>query len=181
MQGLANDSLSVDNAVITKKCERWPLLIDPQGEANKWLKKHEKANNLKIINFSETHYLMTIQTAVTSGFPVLIENVEERLEPAIDSVLQKQIYEQDNRKLIRVGENKVDYNDRFNLYITTKMANPHYLPEVYIKVTVINFSITFEGLKDQLLGEVMKFELPDIEKQRDEVVVSISEGKRTLK
>jgi dynein heavy chain len=119
---------------------------------------------------------MTIQTAVTSGFPVLIENVEERLEPAIDSVLQKQIYEQDNRKLIRVGENKVDYNDKFNMYITTKMANPHYLPEVYIKVTVINFSITFEGLKDQLLGEVMKFELPDIEKQRDEVIVSISEG-----
>jgi dynein heavy chain len=67
------------------------------------------------------------------------------------------------------------------MYITTKMANPHYLPEVYIKVTVINFSITFEGLKDQLLGEVMKFELPDIEKQRDEVIVSISEGKRTLK
>jgi dynein heavy chain len=27
----------------------------------------------------------------------------------------------------------------------------------------------------------MKFELPEIEKQRDEVVVSISEGKRTLK
>jgi dynein heavy chain len=55
------------------------------------------------------------------------------------------------------------------------------LPEIYIKVTVINFSITFEGLKDQLLGDVVKYELPEIERQKDEVVVSISEGKKLLK
>lgn len=48
------------------------------------------------------------------------------------------------------------------MFITTKMSNPHYLPEIYIKVTVINFSITFEGLKDQLLGDVVKYELPEI-------------------
>lgn len=48
-------------------------------------------------------------------------------------------------------------------------------------MTVINFSITFEGLKDQLLGDVVKYELPEIEQQRDEVVVSISEGKKSLK
>jgi dynein heavy chain len=43
MEGLPNDQLSVDNAVITTKCERWPLMIDPQGEATKWLKQHEAA------------------------------------------------------------------------------------------------------------------------------------------
>jgi hypothetical protein len=40
--------------------------------------------------------------------------------------------------------------DRF--YMTSKMANPHYLPEVCIKVTVINFTVTISGLEDQLLG-----------------------------
>ena len=83
--------------------------------------------------------------------------------------------------MIRVGDKKIDYDKNFRLFITTKMANPHYLPEIYIKVTVINFSITFEGLKDQLLGDVVKFELPEIEKQKDEVVISISESKRLLK
>lgn len=83
--------------------------------------------------------------------------------------------------LIRVGDKKIDYDKKFKLFITTKMSNPHYLPEIYIKVTVINFSITFEGLKDQLLGDVVKFELPEIERQKDEVVVSISEGKKLLK
>lgn len=106
--------------------------------------------------------MKTIQTAVLSGYTVLLENVEEKLEPAIDSILQKQIIEEDNRRLIRVGEKKVDYDDKFKLYITTKLSNPNYLPEIFIKVTVINFSITFEGLKDQLLGDVVKFELPEI-------------------
>lgn len=136
---------------------------------------------MKIINFSETHYLKTIQTAIQSGYTVLLENVEEKLEPAIDSVLQKQIIEEDNRRLIRVGDKKIDYDNKFKMFITTKLSNPKYLPEIYIKVTVINFSITFEGLKDQLLGDVVAFELPEIEKQRDEVVVSISEGKKSLK
>ena len=36
-------------------------------------------------------------------------------------------------------------------YMTTKMANPHYLPEVCIKVTIINFTVTLSGLEDQLL------------------------------
>lgn len=79
MQGLSNDNLSIDNGVIATKCERWPLCIDPQGEAHKWIKKHEEVNGLKIINFSETHYLKTIQTAVQSGYTVLLENVEESL------------------------------------------------------------------------------------------------------
>lgn len=103
------------------------------------------------------------------------------MEPSIDSVLQKQTYEEDNRLLIRVGDKKIDYDKKFKMFITTKMSNPHYLPEIYIKVTVINFSITFEGLKDQLLGDVVKFELPEIERQKDEVVVSISNGKKLLK
>ena len=36
-------------------------------------------------------------------------------------------------------------------YMTTKMANPHYLPEVCIKVTIINFTVVQSGLEDQLL------------------------------
>lgn len=79
IEGLSNDALSIDNGVIATKCQRWPLFIDPQGEAYKWIKKHEEKNNLKIINFSETHYLKTIQTAIQSGYSVLLENVEEKL------------------------------------------------------------------------------------------------------
>lgn len=80
-----------------------------------------------------------------------------------------------------MGDQRTDYNSNFRLYLTCKQANPHFLPEVFIKVTVINFSITFEGLQDQLLGEVMKNERPDIEKQRDEVIVKMANARKSLK
>ena len=72
MEGLSNDILSIDNGVIATKCYRYPLFIDPQGEAHKWIKKHESTHDLKIINFSEPHFLKTIQTAIQSGYSVLL-------------------------------------------------------------------------------------------------------------
>lgn len=62
---------------------------------------------------------------------------------------------QGNRTLIRIGDSDVDYSDSFKMYLTTKMPNPHYLPEVCIKVNVINFTVTMDGLEDQLLGQVL--------------------------
>jgi len=53
--------------------------------------------------------------------------------------------------LIRLGDTDVEYNKLFKFYMTTKLANPHYLPEVCIKVTIINFTVTKTGLEDQLL------------------------------
>ena len=60
-------------------------------------------------------------------------------------------------------------------------ANPHYLPEVCIKVTLINFTVTSRGLEDQLLGDVVGRERPDLEKSRDRLVTSIASDKRQLK
>jgi len=48
--------------------------------------------------------------------------------------------------------------------MTTKMPNPLYKPEIYIKMTIINFTVTFQGLEDQLLGEVVIKEKPHVEK-----------------
>lgn len=133
------------------------------------------------MRFSDGHYLKQLQQCIGSGYAVLIEEVDEQLEAAIESVLQRQVLEVEGRRLIRVGDQRVDYNNDFRLYLTTKMSNPEYLPEVFIKVTVINFSITFEGLQDQLLGDVMKNERADVEKQRDEIVVKIAQSKKSLK
>ena len=55
-----------------------------------------------------------------------------------------------------LGDKKITYDDRFYLYMTTRLGNPKFLAEIFNKSTVINFSITFNGLKDQLLSDVCK-------------------------
>uniref|UniRef100_A0A3Q2P345 Dynein heavy chain coiled coil stalk domain-containing protein n=1 Tax=Fundulus heteroclitus TaxID=8078 RepID=A0A3Q2P345_FUNHE len=47
--GLPSDSFSIDNGIMIS---RWPLMIDPQGQANKWVKNMEKANSLHIIKLN---------------------------------------------------------------------------------------------------------------------------------
>ena len=59
--------------------------------------------------------------------------------------------------MIRLGDSDVEYNKAFKFYMTTKLANPHYLPEVCIKVTIINFTVTKTGLEDQLLRLMIRF------------------------
>ena len=84
-------------------------------------------------------------------------------------------------KQIKLGESTQDYDDDFKLFMTTKLPNPHYPPEVCIKVTLINFTVTFEGLEEQLLGDVVIKEKPEVEAQRDKIVVQMAEDKKTLK
>jgi len=73
-----------------------------------------------------------------------------------------------------LGEATIDYDEGFRLYMTSKLPNPHYPPEVCIKVTLINFTVTFEGLEEQLLGDVVIKEKPEVEKMRDEIVIQMA-------
>jgi dynein heavy chain len=60
-----------------------------------------------------------------------------------------------NRSYISLGETVLEYSDQFRFYLTSKLRNPHFLPEVFNIVTVVNFALTLEGLEDQLLGIVV--------------------------
>lgn len=65
-------------------------------------------------------------------------------------------------------------------YITTKLRNPHYLPEVAVKVTLLNFMITTQGLQDQLLAITVARERPDLEAEKNTLIVQGAENKRML-
>lgn len=159
--GLPNDTFSVENAIINQYTFRWPLFIDPQGQANKWLKSMEKSKGLKVLKFTNPSYLKMLEGAIRMGNPVLIENIAEETDPAIEPLLQKQISKKGSNMTIKLGDQIIDYAPEFKFYLTTKLANPHYLPEVSTKVTLINFMITFEGLADQLLNIVVEKEDPE--------------------
>lgn len=82
---------------------------------------------------------------------------------------------------IRIGDQFNDYDENnFRFYMTTKLPNPHYLPEVFIKMTIINFTVTFMGLEEQLLGDVVIREKPEVERERDNLIVKMDSDTNTL-
>lgn len=179
--GLPADSFSVDNGIIVANSRRWPLLIDPQGQANRWIKNLEKDNKLMVMKLTDEGFLRSLENAIQFGTPVLLENVGEELDPVLEPLLLKQTFKQSGSLCIKLGDNTIEYSKDFRLYITTKLRNPHYLPEVSTKVSLINFMITPEGLEDQLLGIVVAKEKPDLEKEKNELVIQSAENKRLLK
>ncbi|XP_055866073.1 dynein axonemal heavy chain 6-like isoform X2 [Biomphalaria glabrata] len=179
--GLPRDAVSIENAVLVTKGRRWPLMIDPQEQANRWIRNREALNKLKIIKLSNSNFLRTLEACIRAGLPVLMEDVGEALDPALEPVLLKQTFKQGGRVLIRLGDSDIDYDRNFRFYMTTKLSNPHYLPEVCIKVTVIYFTVTKKGLEDQLLSDVVSLERPDLEEQRNELIMRINADKNQLK
>jgi dynein heavy chain, axonemal len=44
--------------------------------------------------------------------------------------------------VIKLGDAIIPYHDDFRFYITTKLPNPHYTPEISVKVTLVNFTLS---------------------------------------
>ncbi|KAM6256563.1 LOW QUALITY PROTEIN: dynein axonemal heavy chain 1 [Porphyrio hochstetteri] len=179
--GLPNDTLSVENGLITQFSRRWTHYIDPQGQANKWIKNLEKANSLEVAKPSDQDFLCSLENAITFGKPFLLENVGEELDPALEPVLLKQTYRQQGNTVLKLGDTVIPYHEDFKMYITTSLPNPHYSPEVSTKLTIINFTLSPSGLEDQLLGEVVAAERPDLEAARNQLIVSNAEMHQELK
>jgi hypothetical protein len=75
-----------------------------------------------------------LENAVPFGLPVLLEDVREELDPSLEPLLLKQVFKQGGVPCIRLGDATVEYSNDFKFYMTTKLRNPHYLPEVAVKV-----------------------------------------------
>ena len=188
--GLPSDSVSVENGIIVAKARRWPLMIDPQGQANKWVKNMNKEyrdaksgetlGGIDVIKLSEKDYLRTLANGIRFGRAVLLENVGETLDAALEPLLQKQTFKQGGSEVIKMGDDVIPYHPDFRFYITTKMRNPHYQPEVSVKVSLLNFFVTQDGLEDQLLGAVVMQEREDLAEAKNALVVSNARMKKQL-
>lgn len=181
IHGLPADNFSVENGIIVKSADRWPLMIDPQNQANKWVKNMEKQNKLAVIKLTDPNYARVMEMALQLGTPVLLENILEEIDAVLEPVLLKNVYKQRGILYIKFAETVLEYNPNFRFYITTRLRNPHYLPEVAVKVTLLNFMITPQGLRDQLLGIVVAKELPTLEEKKNELIVEGANNRRILK
>lgn len=145
--GLPSDKLSVENGIIMFKSRRWPLMIDPQNQANKFIKRYgaEVSDGLDIFKMSDGNLLRNLELGIQFGKWVLIENVGEDLDPALEPILLKQV---DKSGQLRLGDKTIPYNQNFKFLMTSTLPNPHYSPETSVKVTILNFAITPFGLEE---------------------------------
>ncbi|KAJ3123528.1 Dynein heavy chain 2, axonemal [Physocladia obscura] len=180
IQGLPSDAFSAENGIIVTKGRRWPLMIDPQGQANTWIKNMEAKRDLKIIDLKMPDFLRTLENSIQYGIPVILQGLGESIDPALDPILNKSVVKKGGLLVIKLGEKEVEYNPEFRFYLTTKLANPKYPPEVFAKATIVNFAVKEKGLEDQLLGIVVRREKPELEEQKNALVSNVAAAKRKL-
>ncbi|KAI4543842.1 hypothetical protein MG293_006636 [Ovis ammon polii] len=160
-EGLPSDRMSTENAAILMHCERWPLMIDPQQQGIKWI-KNKYGTDLKVTHLGQKGFLNDIETALAFGDVILIENLEETIDPVLDPLLGRNTIKKG--KYIKIGDKECEFNYNFRLILHTKLVNPHYKPELQAQTTLLNFTVTEDGLEAQLLAEVVNIERPDLEK-----------------
>ncbi|XP_043065698.2 dynein axonemal heavy chain 6 [Drosophila bipectinata] len=180
VDGLPKDNISIENGIYATRALRWALMIDPQEQANRWIRNMEGANNLQVIKMTDPGMMRVLENSVRQGYPVLLEEINETIDPSLRPILQRETYKFEGRVYLKLGDQVIDYDDNFKLYMTTKLPNPHYLPEVCINVTLVNFLVTESGLEDQLLADIVAIELPAMEIQRNDLVVKINSDKQQL-
>jgi dynein heavy chain len=176
---LPPDRVSTENGAILTNSERTTLMVDPQLQGITWIKSTYSAN-LKITRLTNKNIVKVIEFAVEGGEPVLIENMGDAVDAVIQPVYAKQIIKKGKSRYIKMGDKELNLHNDFQMFMHSKLANPHYPPEIQAECTLINFTVTENGLEDQLLSLVVKKERPDLAATKEELVQQQNEFKITL-
>lgn len=179
--GLPVDNFSIENAIISVNANRWPLMIDPQSQASKWIKNMEKSNQLETIKQNDKNFIRNIENCIQFGKPLLIEDLSEQIDSQLEPILLKSIFKHNSIDCIKIGNTIIEYSKDFRLYLTTRLRNPVYSPEISVKVKLINFVITQSGLEDQLIGFVTSKEKPELETIKNELITQSAENRHQAK
>ena len=180
MNGLPNDAVSIENAIMFTNNKKFPLFIDPQLQGNQWIKKlYKGCINIYKADCKEENLkaqLEGIGNDIIKGSLTLLENVTEIIDNVYAPIMNQAVFVDDSGlEKLNFNGNDREYNEAFKMIFTTKMSNPHYPPEYYIKLNIINFTVTESGLSEQLLSDVFKCERREKYEQRDKIIAEMGE------
>lgn len=163
------------------RASRYPVLVDPQGQGREWIKNREEANQLKTTQLNDKLFRNHLEECLAFGRPLLIENIEEELDPLLDPVLERRLIKKGKTYVVPLADKEVDFTETFRLFCTTRLPNPHFTPELSAKVTVVDFTVTMAGLEDQLLGKLISKEKKELEDQRQQLLEEVQSYKKRIK
>ncbi|KAF8934382.1 dynein heavy chain [Dissophora ornata] len=177
---LPADDLCVENAIILQRFNRYPLIIDPSGQATTFLMNEYKNRKITVTSFLDDSFLKNLESALRFGNPLLIQDVEH-LDPIMNPVLNKELRRTGGRVLIRLGNQDIDFSPSFTLFLSTRDPSVNFRPDVCSRVSFVNFTVTRGSLQSQCLSKVLKAERPDVDRRRADLIKLQGEFKVKLR
>ena len=177
---LPTDNICLENATILERFNRYPLIIDPAGQATEFIKLYYASKKLNATSFTDPNFLKTLESALRFGYPILVQDVE-KIDPIMNSLLNKEIHKQGGRNLIRIGDQEIDFSLSFNMFMVTRDSSCHFTPDLCSRVTFLNFTITPSSLQNQILDIILKSERPEVNQAKEDLVKAQREFKLQLR
>jgi dynein heavy chain 1, cytosolic len=163
------DDLCTENAIILKRFNRYPLIIDPSGRVTEFLQNECKDRKLTVTSFLDDSFIKQLESALRFGNPILIQDAEH-LDPILNHVLNKEYQKTGGRVLIQLGRQEIDFSPAFKLFLSTRDPSAMFPPDICSRTTFVNFTVTQSSLQTQSLNEVLKYERPDVDERRTNLI-----------
>ncbi|KAL4069341.1 dynein heavy chain and region D6 of dynein motor-domain-containing protein [Scleroderma citrinum] len=179
-KSLPADNLTTENAIMLKRFNRYPLIIDPTGQATSFLLNEYRERKITVTSFLDEAFLKVLESALRFGNPLLIQDVEH-LDPILNAVLNKEIRRTGGRVLIRIGNQDIDFSPAFTMFLSTRDPSVEFSPDICSRVTFVNFTMTRSSLQSQSLDQVLKVERPDTERKRTDLMKAQGEFRLRLR
>ena len=167
--GLPADELAVQNAILLERFDRYPLIIDPSGQATSFILNKYADQKIVQTSFLDAAFLKTLASAIRFGSPLLVQDVES-IDPILNPVLNKELQKTGGRTLIRLGTEDIDFSPKFMIFLTTRNPFAVFAPDLCSRVTLVNFTVTPASLESQALSAILKAERPDVDARRTELL-----------
>ncbi|KAI9728167.1 MAG: hypothetical protein M1828_004628 [Chrysothrix sp. TS-e1954] len=168
-RSLPVDDLCTENAVILKRFNRYPLIIDPSGRIVEFLQKDNKGRKLTVTSFLDDNFTKQVESALRFGNPILIQDAEH-MDPVMNHVLNREYQKTGGRVLIQLGKQEIDFSPTFKLFLLTRNPSASFAPDVCSRTTFVNFTVTQSSLQTQSLNEVLRSERPDVDVRRSNLI-----------
>ncbi|CAK8687664.1 unnamed protein product [Clavelina lepadiformis] len=163
------DDLCTENAIMLKRFNRYPLIIDPSGQATEYVLKQYGSRKISKTSFLDDSFRKNLESSLRFGNPLLVQDVES-YDPILNPVLNRELRRTGGRVLITIGDQDIDLSPAFTIFLTTRDPTTSFPPDLSSRVTLINFTVTRGSLQSQSLNEALRAERPDVDSKRSDLL-----------
>ena len=129
---LPSDDLCTENAIMLSRFNRYPLIIDPSGQATEFIMNEFKDRKITKTSFLDDSFRKNLESALRFGNPLLVQDVEN-YDPILNPVLNKELKRTGGRVLITLGDQDIDLSPSFTIFLSTRDPTVEFPPGNFLR------------------------------------------------